>query len=151
MKKNANQYSFASHEERFNSKFIVAPDSGCWLWMSPVSKDGYGQFSVGKKSHKAHRFSYERYIGGIPEGLQLDHLCKTTICVNPRHLEVVTAKENISRSDSYNRNKTHCRHGHEFTESNTYTSPKSFRGCRICIKTRAKRFKERRVETTRAA
>ena len=133
MKRNSNQYSFSSIEERFNSKFVVAPGSGCWLWTSPVNADGYGSFSVNKRSYKAHRFSYESYVGDIPKHLQLDHLCKTTICVNPRHLEAITAKENVRRSDSYNRNKNHCKNGHEFTESNTYPRPNDGgRNCRKC-------------------
>jgi hypothetical protein len=141
-----NQFSYPSVIERFESKFVLAPDSGCWLWTSPVNPDGYGSFSVNDKSYRAHRFSYKNYVGDIPEDMQIDHLCKTTICVNPKHLEVVTPTENVRRSDNWNAKKTQCGKGHEFTESNTYITPKGYRMCRVCAKNSMIKYNGRHKE-----
>lgn len=71
---------------------------GCWLWTGTVLGSGYGQFRVGMGHVRAHRFAYELLVGPIPEALTLDHLCRVTSCVNPLHLEPVTASENIKRA-----------------------------------------------------
>ena len=82
---------------RFVPKYIPEPNSGCWLWVAMLGSGGYGRFKVGNKNVYAHRLSYEHHVGAIPEGLDLDHLCRTRCCVNPTHLEPVTRKENIRR------------------------------------------------------
>ncbi|MFK5284023.1 HNH endonuclease signature motif containing protein, partial [Lacticaseibacillus paracasei] len=69
---------------------------------------------VGGKSQKAHRFMYERLVGPIPAGMQLDHLCRVRPCCNPAHLEPVTQRENIARGRGYaytNRIKAECPSG----------------------------------------
>jgi len=116
---------------RFNSK-IQLKENGCHEWIAGKDRDGYGQFFLNKKTVKAHRFSYELYKGKIKNGLQIDHLCRNRGCVNPKHLEEVTCKENVNRGDSYNGNKTHCPQGHEYTENNTYIRPVSGRNCKEC-------------------
>src|SRR3982751_6707336 len=73
-------------------------DKGCWPWLAAKDSDGYGSFWAGGKCRGAHRVSYELIVGCIPEGLQLDHLCKRRDCVNPWHLEPVTPKENKYRA-----------------------------------------------------
>lgn len=78
---------------RFMSKVINPIGVGCWLWTASKTTGGYGQFNGGA----AHRFSYEYFIGRIPEGLHIDHLCRARGCVNPQHLELVTHKENVQR------------------------------------------------------
>lgn len=92
--------------ERFESKYFVAPD-GCWLWTASVNAQGYGQFSIDRKSYRAPRVSYELYVGTIPDGLHIDHLCRQPSCVNPHHLEPVTQAEN-NRRRPY---ATLCEHG----------------------------------------
>jgi hypothetical protein len=82
--------------ERFESKFFVAPD-GCWLWLGAINNNGYGRFWFDDKTCKAHRISYELYVGSIPSGMQIDHVCRQTSCVNPHHLNIVTNTENQRR------------------------------------------------------
>jgi hypothetical protein len=82
--------------DRFIQKYVPEPNTGCWLWTGYVDRHGYGQFK-GAKQGSAHRWSYEYHAGPIPEGLQLDHLCRVRSCVNPAHLEPVTCRVNVSR------------------------------------------------------
>lgn len=94
----------------------------CWLWAGTINHLGYGHVARDGKTEMAHRIVYEHEVGLIPDGLTLDHLCKVRHCVNPRHMEVVTLKENILRGTSpsaTNAKKTHCVNGHEFNEENT--------------------------------
>ena len=84
-----------SEAERFLRMCEPEPNSGCWIWIGS-RREGYGQFRFGGKSRKAHRYSYERAYGSAPP--ELDHLCRLTCCVNPRHLEPVTSGENKRRA-----------------------------------------------------
>jgi hypothetical protein len=108
--------------DRFREKYRVAV-SGCWIWEGAKNRTGYGQIALGtkeggdKRRVLAHRFAYEMLRGPIPEGLSLDHLCRTPACVNPAHLEPVTHAENMRRSRGFRR-KTHCAQGHALTPDN---------------------------------
>lgn len=84
--------------ERFWEKCIPEPNSGCWLWFGCLDKRGYGRFGWAKKVPRSHQVSYLVLVGSIPEGLELDHLCKTQACCNPDHLEPVTHTENMRRA-----------------------------------------------------
>lgn len=77
--------------------FVVPTPAGCWLWTG-LKVAGYGRFSIQNKGIGAHRVSYEALIGAIPDGLELDHLCRVPSCVNPLHLEPVTGAENRRRA-----------------------------------------------------
>ena len=119
--------------DRFWPKVRQDDETGCWNWVGNTS-DGYGALRIDRKMVKAHRFAYELLVGPIPDGLQLDHLCRNRACCNPGHLEPVTDVENILRGEgppAVNARKTHCIHGHEFTEANTYVYP-HFRSCKAC-------------------
>lgn len=77
---------------------------GCWIWTAGTSGDNpndpYGRFWVDGRMVYAHRFAYEQLVGAIPPGHDLDHLCRRRLCVNPRHLEPVTRRENLMRGDT---------------------------------------------------
>ena len=109
-------------QERFESYVSPEPNSGCWLWIGGATGSGYGAFWSDGKTLLSHRVSYEIHKGKIPDELELDHLCRNRICVNPDHLEPVTDKQNVLRGISCsaeNARKTHCLRGHEFTAENT--------------------------------
>lgn len=120
--------------ERFMAKVDRRPD-GCWVWTACRVWNGYGQFRVAGKTVYAHRFAYELLVGPIPDGLELDHLCRNRACVNPSHLEVVDSRTNTLRGDgpaAQNARKTHCAHGHELTLENIWRSGRNSRLCRAC-------------------
>lgn len=118
--------------------------SQCVEWQGKYFSNGYGR--VGYKM--AHRIVYEEQVGEIPDGLQLDHLCRNRGCVNIEHLEPVTIKVNVMRGVSphaINARKTHCTNGHEFTEQNIYQRPDRIaRGCRTCRAQAVKRHQARK-------
>lgn len=120
---------------RFFQKSQINGKTHCWIWNRRCTPKGYPQFFDGFRMVRAHRYSYEIYHGPIPSDKEIDHTCRNRACVNPAHLEVVTHQENIARA-VWNRGKSHCRHGHEYTLENTYHDPKGkrTRGCKACRK-----------------
>lgn len=129
----------ASAAERFDRKVAVA-ENGCWDWVGTLSQ-GYGRFYVGaRRTVMAHRWSYERHVGPVPDGLVLDHLCRNTRCVNPAHLEAVTQRVNTLRGQTLpalNLAKTHCPKGHEYRTRKSDRSSGVARFCLVCHKERA--------------
>lgn len=105
-------------------------------WIVDKYKNGYGKIYANGKNWLFHRLSYEVFVGEIPEGFQVDHLCKITNCVNPDHLEAVTPRENSVRSNSVsgiNSRKTHCKFGHPLSGNNLYMyGGRTARQCRRC-------------------
>ncbi len=136
--------------ERFEEKYIISDnnfyeDIPCWEWTAYKMKSGYGTFHLPEYGETcAHRASYILHKGLIPETFEIDHLCKNTSCVCPEHLEAVTRRENLFRSDcpsALNKRKETCKHGHIFNEENTLFDKNGNRSCRTCnnIKERRKR------------
>lgn len=133
-----------SLDESFFSRITIT-DSGCWIWCGSLSPSGYSQMTVQQKTVRAHRWSYERFVAPIPDGLVIDHLCRNPSCVNPNHLEPVTQRENTLRGISpaaKNAKKTHCIHGHEFTDANTIWKGGT-RACRTCQKAAELKYQRR--------
>lgn len=127
--------------EQFWSR--VAKSNGCWIWSGPCDSDGYGKVTWSGRFRRAHRVAYELSIGPIPEGLQLDHLCRDPGCVNPAHLEPVTHQENMRRG-LHGGLTTHCPAGHPYDETNTYRPPgTNQQRCRTCLREHSARYRER--------
>ena len=120
----------------------VSPFVGgrCWVWTARVHGAGYAYLSVGGKKVRVHRLTYELLVGPIPDGLELDHLCRVRHCVNPAHLEPVTHAVNMDRGEIRERQHeamraiTHCPRGHAYDEANTYVNPRGERNCRACAR-----------------
>lgn len=124
------------------------PNSGCWLWLGAPVSHGYGQVKRGNVRVGAHIAVYEEVRGPVPEGLELDHLCRVSCCVNPDHLDPVTHQENCRRGlvGQNMRSKTHCPQGHPYFGDNLYLH-KGRRHCWTCITKRKRaRHKIRRIE-----
>ena len=120
--------------------FVFLPN-GCWQWLGGKQENGYGRTTRRGSDCLAHRFVYRRLRGEIPEGLTLDHLCRNRLCVNPDHLEPVTAGENVLRGVgpcAVNARKTHCHKGHPLSGDNLYVKPNGRRRCRICSRENAR-------------
>ncbi len=133
--------------ERFLRRVLVEPEAGCWVWQGGQFMSGYGAFYLGKRRHiRAHRWAYEYYIGPVPPDMELDHLCRVLLCVNPAHLEPVDHHTNLLRGHSpaaLNARKAACIHGHEFTDANTRIRSGRGRECRECRRALQRAYRAR--------
>lgn len=141
-----------TEEQRFWAKVDKDGAEGCWLWVGSQSPWGYGVFNRAggrgaKGTRHVHRIAYEWCVGPIPDGLEIDHLCRVPLCVNPDHLDPVTHAENNDRKPK----KTHCPHGHEFTPENTKLDKAGYRHCRECTKRHAHTQYQKRKAMMKAA
>lgn len=116
--------------------------SACWIWRGARGRKQYGLCSevvTDSGTRQPHRVSYELLIGQIPDGMHLDHLCRTPLCVNPSHLEPVTPLENTQRG-LHGELKTHCVNSHELTDDNVRVRNRdNARICRTCDRLRMRR------------
>ena len=134
--------------------------AGCAIWIGYRNNHGYGQFHEDKQNCvKAHRWSYEKYKGEIPDGLVIDHKCRNRACVNPEHLEPVTNGENIqrgARGDLRQVYITVCKYGHPYTKENTYWIHPSRRKnpsrlCKTCSCRASQEYYKRRKQQKQMA
>lgn len=116
-----------TRRERLLAKTDQNGPNGCWVWQGAVA-NSYGIMNAGSRKGRAyvHRVSHELFIGPIPDGLHIDHLCGNRLCVNPEHLEAVTQRVNNFRT----RRET-CINGHPFTGENVRLNASS--GQRLCV------------------
>ena len=132
-------------ESRFWAKVQRNGATECWDWTGSTLGRGYGSFWPGGAVSRvsAHRFAFELANGPIPEGLQIDHLCRNRRCVNPSHMELVSLAENVRRGNNHNRDKTHCPQGHLYSPDNIYWTKRGkgykCRACKACHKAYDKR------------
>jgi hypothetical protein len=136
--------------DRFWDRIEVNEQTGCWEWRGGKSSNGYGLLTLSVATRRtasgnaamrgAHIWSYERYVGPVPDGLELDHLCRTPICCNPSHLEPVTHLENMRRSITATAKR--CRRGHDAWRVCTW-SGKTFRVCIECVRLKNARRKNK--------
>lgn len=132
--------------DRLNYRVELSED-GCWIWTGAVTTDGYG--NIGHPPHvelptSTHRLAWTLAYGPIPDGAYVLHRCDVRRCVNPEHLFLGSHADNMrdmaekGRGFSPRRLLTHCKHGHEFTEQNTYRRSNGARTCRTCHRDHAR-------------
>lgn len=121
----------ASIQERLSLHRRVQAD-GCWVWTGSKTS-GYGRIYLDKSQKFVHRVSYEHYVGPIPEGKHIDHLCRNRSCFNPDHLEPVTPQENTLRGESVGAKAVRsgaCGRGHARESWGVKRGPRT--ECRLC-------------------
>lgn len=135
---------------RFWSRVKRGAQRDCWPWQASTGRNGYGCLAVNGQRWRAHRAAWYLCVGEIPVGLHVLHSCDNPPCCNPLHLFLGTHQHNMAdaiakgRFDHYV--KTHCAHGHPYTQENSYTRTRARGGrdCRICRRRRKTQWQARR-------
>jgi HNH endonuclease len=140
-------------EEKLLLRMMPVTETGCWIWLGTLDRDGYAQMDHNGKAERAQRLSYEHFIGPIPDGLVLDHLCRVRCCINPHHLEPVTDYENVRRGEcwTWGKTRTHCKYGHLLDEDNTHVNRLGTKCCRTCWRIKRRRYLAQKRATESAA
>lgn len=132
--------------ERFWSKCIPEPNSGCWIWFAARCRHGYGRLKpIGDVTCLAHRLAFIASGSAVTDEQDLDHLCRNPSCVNPAHLEAVSHAENVRRGDHSQaqvrrRTQPTCIRGHAFDAKNTRIRANGRRACRECLRGLAQKY-----------
>ncbi len=133
-------------------QYLTKKTSGCWEWLGKPDAYGYGTIRFNGKTWKAHRLTYTLIFGEIDKGKDLDHLCRNRLCVNPKHLEQVTNRENILRGmgrGAMAARMSICANGHTLSGRNLYIAPKSKkRRCRICNAETARKWRSKKLKVS---
>ena len=137
---------------KFINLFQPCPITGCWNWTGYESGVGYSGFNVGGH-HSAHRYAFHTIVGPIPEGMELDHVCRNRACCNPTHLEPVTRRENQLRGNTIaaaNADRTHCKRGHPYEGEHLRiiihkASGRKMRSCKTCFRIDRKLLYEKKI------
>lgn len=137
---------------RIAAKIVVDPDTSCWLWIAVRQPDGYGKAKWSGRMVSVHRLSYQLLVGAIPDGLEIDHLCRVRNCVNPVHMEPVTHGENVRRTlgGIIRKGDGECRQGHDLA----FVGVRPNGQCAECCRAATRRYvAKRRAElpTSRCA
>ena len=129
-------------------KKITINEKGCWIWTGATRRKGYGCLGIFGKLTASHRFIFEYFYNEINPKLTIDHLCRNTQCVNPKHLQEVSRKENIKRGKGMsviNSKKNTCNRGHPFYFYNNLRLEKDGeRKCKICSRINARLYAQRK-------
>lgn len=116
--------------------------NACILWTGAVQSSGYGSVTDGQGGTMlAHRKAWSEKHGTIPGELTVDHLCRTKLCINTDHMELVTRSENSRRGDAA---RTHCKHGHPLSGANLAIRVRQGRRFRVCIECRRRHNRDAR-------
>ena len=127
----------------------VAAADGCYVWTGHVSKYGYGQVHVGDGTRMyVHRLAYLLCYGSIPDGMEIDHLCRNASCLNTKHLEAVTHAVNKARTTGITKGAydvgDYCKHGHLRSEFTRISA-----GVRYCAACKRNSSAQRRLANRR--
>jgi hypothetical protein len=138
---------------RFIKSNSIVDENGCWIWRGNISEKGYARIWVDEtiRYKRAARVSYEVFVGEIPEGFEIDHLCRNRACVNPdpEHLEPVTHHQNVLRAVPFRLGET-CRNGHTYSDVGYRVILRKGRTgvnrvCKACLKASSARYRERKA------
>lgn len=131
----------------------IETENGCWVFQG-ATKEGYGVVGLGSRGDGnalAHRLTYTHFIGEVPDGLDLDHLCRVRSCCNPWHLEPVTRWVNANRGlRATGYRDSHCKNGHEYTPENTRMKS-GYRRCVVCLRSHQRAERQRRRDAQKEA